>query len=163
MPTLRHLLLPLLLLVPALALAELRWSVQTWRTVGNFDDDSPGNECEYVYLVSNLSTLNENLVTFTVFAGSNQGVQDPNEGLTPDDDNYLLLVPEGWTYEILDESVVFRGNGNCIVPGNVNPVLFCLYSTLIGVNTNAWAEGVSAYNGPFAPARVSVPALCRRA
>lgn len=148
MPTLRHLLLPLLL-APLFAAAEPRWSVQT--TPGLFDSNEEDgiDDCNMLtYLISNTSTPGDanNLVTFAVPAGSNHGV-------------YLAAAPEGWNTEILPDRTIFRGNGNYIPPNSSSD--FYLYSTLIGVNTNAWAEGDA--RGPpddqdFPPVRVSVPA-----
>lgn len=150
MPTLHHLLLPLLL-APALALAELRWSVETSRYIDNWNGWAGIYECsEYVYLVSLDEGITCTLSTFTVPAGSDLGVYD-------------AAAPEGWESHILpDCTVIHVTTGGVPIPAT-GGATFYLYSTLIGVNTNAWAEGVSAYNGPFAPARVSVPALCRRA
>lgn len=70
MTRLRHL-LPLLL-APLLATAEQRWSL----LVSGWIEDLSENYRGYMYLVSNQSTPGDanNLVSFTVPAGSNRGV-----------------------------------------------------------------------------------------
>ncbi|MDD5706743.1 MAG: hypothetical protein PHR35_12545 [Kiritimatiellae bacterium] len=141
MPTLRHLLQ--FLLAPLLATAELRWSVQSWRSVADFNGD-PWDESEYVYLLSNLSTPGDanNLISFTVPAGSDRGV-------------YSAAAPTGWDPEILPDCTLFHNNGNYIAPNDSNN--FYLYSTLIGTGSG-WADGWSDLNGPFPPFSVQIPA-----
>ncbi len=103
--------------------------------VNDYDQDHPGLECLYRYVVRNTSDSGDinNMISFTISAGSNQGV-------------YAVTKPSGWIYEIGPDSTHFEGNGNVIAPGIQRT--FQLYSTLLHVGQG---EATAVGRGEFVP------------
>lgn len=127
--------------------ADPRWTVLSWW--GNLwdgdDEGAPIVGSRFVYLVRNTSPPGAaySLVTFTVPAGSDLGVSS---------------AASDWEDGIADiqpDRTVFSGRKGIAPTGSLT---FYLYSTLVGVNTNAWADAMSDLWGPFAPTPVWVPA-----
>ena len=98
------------------------------------------------YTVTNTSPQAEhnNMIEFTLPAGTNQGVYD-------------AVAPTGWLLTINSDNTVFTGNGNYIAPGNQE--LFELYSTDLNIHQDyAEADGSGPPDGlTFDPVLVDVP------
>jgi hypothetical protein len=120
-------------------------SVSNRLTVSDYDTNHPGQELRCVYNVQNTSPPDSinNLIQFTLPAGSNQGV-------------YQTLSPTGWSAQVNSNDTVFSGNGNYIAPGDA--VNFRLYSYLTAT-TSGSATAINGDPEAFNPVMVLVPAV----
>ena len=107
---------------------------------------STDNQGWFEYLVTNTSAQAEhnNMVEFSLPAGTNQGIYD-------------AVAPTGWLFAINPNDIIFIGNGNYIAPGNQE--LFELYSTDLNIHQDyATANAVGPPQGlAFDSVLVDVP------
>jgi hypothetical protein len=113
-------------------------------TVGTYYETDPELGFGAVYIVTNTtpgSNPDDNMISFTLPAGSNLGVYD-------------ALPPRNWGFQIELDNTYFWTDTTPILPGGQK--LFELYSNLTNVGQD-YAQAMSEYNGPFVPVLVVVP------
>lgn len=132
-----------LLICSQVAWGELSWTVTVTQSFDDFDEEHPGNECLISYIIRNTSSAGDanNLISYTVPAGTNQGV-------------YIATKPTGWISTKNANDTRFDGNGNYIPPGNQNSFRLYSYSLHVGRGT---ASAVASDDDPFPPLTVEVP------
>lgn len=113
----------------------------------DFNPAHPGNELQGIYTVTNTSPNSgaNNMIDFTLPAGSNQGVYD-------------AIASNGWTFQIMQDYTKFiSGNQLPLMPNE--QTVFEMYSTKLDTATKmatATAQGIETHT-QFDPVSVSVP------